>query len=67
MECSDVVFSYSVFYIDEGVFFDGMLIGKLIFNMYLYIVDKQGCLMFDGVVGELWIVGVGVGIGYWQW
>lgn len=44
----------------------GIPIGCPIANTQLYVVDDQGELAPPGVVGELYIGGVGLGRGYWN-
>uniref|UniRef100_UPI000B23B3F1 non-ribosomal peptide synthetase n=1 Tax=Aquimarina longa TaxID=1080221 RepID=UPI000B23B3F1 len=39
-------------------------IGKPVSNLRLYVVDCTGCLCPVGVMGELWVSGIGVGRGY---
>lgn len=39
-------------------------IGKPVMNTNIYIVDREGKLCPEGVVGEIWIGGEGVGRGY---
>ncbi|WP_160716902.1 non-ribosomal peptide synthetase [Chitinophaga solisilvae] len=47
-----------------GTITDTVPIGKPIDNIRLYILDSQQQLQPEGVAGELYISGVGVGIGY---
>ncbi|HVI48065.1 MAG TPA: amino acid adenylation domain-containing protein [Chitinophaga sp.] len=47
-----------------GAITDTVPIGKPIDNIRLYILDDQQQLQPEGVAGELYISGVGVGIGY---
>lgn len=42
-------------------------IGWLIVNVCCYVFVVDGCLVFIGEEGELCIVGVGVGFGYFGW
>ncbi|MGG8495333.1 amino acid adenylation domain-containing protein [Tenacibaculum sp. TC6] len=39
-------------------------IGKPVANMQLYVVDNSGELCPIGVIGELWVGGIGIGRGY---
>jgi acyl carrier protein len=41
-------------------------IGQPLANMEIYVLDEHLELVAPGVVGELYIGGVGVGAGYWQ-
>ncbi|WP_430909784.1 AMP-binding enzyme, partial [Maribacter sp. 2-571] len=41
-----------------------MPIGKPIANTGLYVVDRSGQVCPIGVIGELWVSGIGVGRGY---
>jgi acyl carrier protein len=43
-----------------------MPIGRPIGNTQVYVVDPQGRLVPRGAVGELWIGGAGVSLGYWS-
>jgi acyl-coenzyme A synthetase/AMP-(fatty) acid ligase/acyl carrier protein len=39
-------------------------LGRTLNNMRIYIVDKSGRLCPDGISGEIWVSGIGVGRGY---
>lgn len=62
-ECSDIAAFYRLS--DLEPFLDGPVpIGKPISNVKLYIVDPGLSLCPIGVIGELCVSGIGVGIGY---
>ncbi len=39
-------------------------VGKPVANMHIYVVDSSGNLCPKGIVGEIWVSGIGVGRGY---
>ncbi|WP_411146534.1 amino acid adenylation domain-containing protein [Streptomyces sp. x-80] len=39
-------------------------VGSLVWNTYIYLLDEQGAPVPDGEVGEVYIGGVGVALGY---
>ncbi|GEN10426.1 amino acid adenylation domain-containing protein [Myxococcus fulvus] len=45
---------------------ESVSIGRPISNTTAYVVDTRGELVPEGVTGELWIGGEGVGRGYWN-
>ena len=59
-ECTDVVAGYQLQSTQES----RLPIGKPIQNTRLYVTNKLGQLVPEGVVGELCIAGQGVGAGY---
>jgi surfactin family lipopeptide synthetase A/fengycin family lipopeptide synthetase D len=61
-ECTDIA-SYS--YVEEGSE-AGVPIGRPIDNVRLYVLDNDRRLVPQGVEGELYIGGVGVGRGYFR-
>lgn len=62
-ECSDDVTHYVVPGPPSQTTIN-MPIGRPIANMRVYVLDKQLCLVPQGVIGELYVAGVGVGRGY---
>ncbi|OQY56578.1 MAG: hypothetical protein B6247_03280 [Candidatus Parabeggiatoa sp. nov. 2] len=62
-ECSDDVSHYRLEN-SPGLEVSNIPIGKPVNNMRLYVLDASGQLVPIGVVGELYVGGVGVGRGY---
>ncbi|QLE39947.1 amino acid adenylation domain-containing protein [Nostoc sp. C052] len=62
-ECADVCAAYTVEQADEFLN-KSIPIGKPLPNVKLYILDENLQLVPVGVIGELCIAGIGVGIGY---
>jgi len=63
---TETVVGCSIYRIEAGApRSGGMPIGKPIANMRMYLLDKEGQPVPVGVVGELYIGGIGVARGYW--
>lgn len=57
----EVMVNVSLVWVVEYVW---LIIGCVLVNVDLYVVDGFGCCKICGVSGELWIGGVGVVCGY---
>jgi non-ribosomal peptide synthetase component F/acyl carrier protein len=62
-ECSDDV-THHVISRAPAVGWERVPIGVSLPNLRLYVVDRGGNLVPDGISGELWVGGAGVGRGY---
>jgi amino acid adenylation domain-containing protein len=62
-ECSDDV-THHVVSQATAVGWESVPIGAALPNLRLYVVDPGGNLVPDGISGELWVGGAGVGRGY---
>lgn len=61
-ECTDIATAYQMQASDlQG---NGLAIGQAIQQVELYVLDEQQQLLCPGIVGELYIGGRGVGLGY---
>lgn len=60
-EASDTITQHIMEQVPAG---SSIPVGKVLQNLRIYIVDKNGELCPLGVVGEIWVAGVGVGRGY---
>ncbi|BDC94491.1 amino acid adenylation domain-containing protein [Treponema bryantii] len=61
---TETVVGCMIYRYDEAKDINNVSIGKPIDNENIYIVDRNGKLCPEGVSGELWIGGEGVGRGY---
>jgi amino acid adenylation domain-containing protein len=62
-ECTDHI---SVYLLQQNREYENIPIGHVVANNWCFIVDTHDRLLPRGVVGELCIAGIQVGIGYWQ-
>lgn len=62
-EASDDICHHHIYIAPQG---DSVPIGKPVQNMHIYIVDAAAGLCPIGVIGEIWVAGIGVGRGYWK-
>lgn len=62
-ECTDLI---SIFKLDMNCEYRDIPIGRPMANSYCFIVDQYGCLLPQGVPGELCFAGPQVGYGYWK-
>ena len=62
-ECTDHI---SVHLLQQGREYESIPIGHVVANNWCFIVDTHNRLLPRGVVGELCIAGIQVGIGYWK-
>ena len=62
-ECTNVA---TLYYLKEGVRYEGVPIGKAMPNGYAFILDPKGKLLPKGAIGELCYAGPQVGYGYWK-
>lgn len=62
-ECSDDV-THGLLTAPPGLDVVNLSVGKPILNMKIYLLDPQGLPVPVGVAGEIYVGGVGVGLGY---
>ena len=46
--------------------YDNIPIGRPVDNCHAFVVDPYGCLLPQGMVGELWLAGPQIAAGYWN-
>lgn len=53
--------------VDLEIYQEMLLIGKLILNIEILILNEVGMFQFIGIVGEFCIVGISLVRGYYNW
>ena len=54
------------FELERGKHYEHIPIGRPLDNCHAFVVDPYGCLLPQGAVGELWLAGPQVAVGYWN-